>query len=153
MALTYASLNVYPYGGTAVTVNEGGRMANYALTAHTLAATLVAFPAVGSGGTAGIYTPAGNIFIAAIIDSDRAHFFYTDGNSAGPNFLPTLRFISQLQITDTGKVAGGGVTTALKGGFQVGMKLAALNLFEANSPTLFTVSEYAALLIASTSVG
>src|SRR6185312_8290237 len=70
MSLSVMNLNVYPYGGAAVVDNEGGGVSNYALSAHTSAATLAAFPTVGSGGTAGVFTPSGNVFVAGYMDSD-----------------------------------------------------------------------------------
>jgi len=87
-----------------------------------------------------------------VLDSDKAHWFSTDGNSSGPNLLPTLKSISQIQYADTGELATG--TSAIKGeGFTVTVKLSSLNLAEANSPQTYALSEYGMLVIASTSVG
>lgn len=68
--------------------------------------------------------------------------------------MPTLKSISQFQYADTGELLGGGITGAVKGGgFTVAVKLATFNVQEANSPTTYVLSEYGALVIASTSVG
>lgn len=143
MALSVMNLNVYPYGGAAVVDNEGGGVANYALSAHTSAATLVAFPTVGSGGTAGVFTPAGNVFIAGYLDSDqKSRLFYTDGNAVA---LPTLKFIAQTQYTDSAGLKGGG--------FKVALTPSANNLVDATSPMTFYLSGFAMLIVASTQYG
>jgi hypothetical protein len=142
MALSVANLNVYPFGGAAVVDNES-TIANYALSAHTSAATLVAFPTVGSGGTAGVYTPSGNIFVAALLDGEqRARFFYTDGNSVA---LPTIKYIAQTQYTDSVGLKGGG--------FKVALTPSAANLVDATSPMTFYLDGFAMLIIASTQYG
>src|SRR6185437_14926803 len=125
MSLSVMNLNVYPYGGAAVVDNEGGGVSNYALSAHTSAATLAAFPTVGSGGTAGVFTPSGNVFVAGYMDSDqKSRLFYTDGNSVA---LPTIKFIA--------------------------LTPSAANLVDATSPMTFYLSGYAFLIIASTQFG
>ncbi len=129
-------------------------MANYAQVGgtHIQAGILAPFPTVANGGTAGVYTPSGSIFIAAVLDSDKAHWFSTDGNISGPNLLPTLKSIAQIQYADTGELSSG--TAALKGGgFLVTVKLGPFNLAEANSPQTYALSESGMLVIASTSVG
>ena len=143
MSLSVMNLNVYPYGGAAVVDNEGGGVSNYALSAHTSAATLAAFPTVGSGGTAGVFTPSGNVFVAGYMDSDqKSRLFYTDGNSVA---LPTIKFIAQTQYTDSTGLKGGG--------FKVALTPSAANLVDATSPMTFYLSGYAFLIIASTQFG
>lgn len=143
MALSVMNLNVYPYGGAAVVDNEGGSVANYALSAHTSAGTLAAFPTVGSGGTAGVFTPAGNVFVAGFLDGEqRARLFYTDGSSVA---LPTIKFIAQTQYTDSVGLKGGG--------FKVALTPSAANLVDATSPMTFYLDGFAMLIIASTQFG
>lgn len=142
MALSVANLNVYPYGGAAVVDNET-TITNYALSAHTSAATLAAFPTVGSGGTAGVYTPAGNIFVAGFMDGSQvARMFYTDGNSVA---LPTIKYIAQTQYTDSVGLKGGG--------FKLALTPSAANLVDATSPMVFYLDGFTFLIIASTQYG
>lgn len=143
MALSVMNLNVFPYGGAAVVDNPGGGVSNYALSANTSAGTLSAFPTTGSGGTAGVFTPAGNVFVAALLDGEqRTRFFYTDGNSVA---LPTIKFIAQTQYTDSVGLKGGG--------FKVALTPSAANLVDATSPMTFYLDGFAMLIIASTQYG
>lgn len=145
MALSVTALNVYPYGGVAVVVNENANssLGSYALSAHTSAGALAAFPTTGSGGTAGVWTAGSTVYCAGYIDGDqKSRLFYTDGSTVN---LPTIKYIAQTQYTDSVGVKGGG--------FKVALTPSANNLVDATSPMTFYLDGYAMLIIASTSVG
>jgi|SRR6185437_3409453 len=142
MSLSVFNLNVYPYllGGT-VTNNEGGGVTGYAMTAHNVSSTLVAFPSVGSGGTAGVFVPSSSTPVAGWVDGDKGKWFYTDGHSVA---LPTLVSVTQTQISDTAGLRGGPFTVKVS---------YAANDPQVNGPSAFVLSEIACLIIASTPYG
>jgi hypothetical protein len=143
MSLSAVPLNVYPYGGNAVVNNPGTGLTSYALSANTNAGTLNAFPTVGSGGTAGVWTAGSTFYCAGFLDgSQRSRLFYTDGNSVA---LPTIKSIAQVQYTDS---------VSLKGGlFRVMFTPSANNLIDATSPMTFYMDGFAILILASTQYG
>lgn len=143
MALSAVPLNVYPYGGNAVVNTPGTGLTSYALSANTNVGTLNAFPVVGSGGTAGVWTAGASFYCAGYMDGDqKSRLFYTDGNSVA---LPTIKFIAQTQYTDSVGIKGGG--------FKIALTPSAANLVDATSPMTFYLDGYAVLLIASTQYG
>jgi hypothetical protein len=150
MALSAVNLNVYPYNTGATVVDNEGTMANYALTAHTSAGYISAFPVTGSGGTVGVYTPSGAIYCAGFLDSSQvARLFYTDGSTIA---LPTIKSIAQTITSDLGQVGLSGL--GIKGGgFKIALTPASNNLIDATSPMTFYLDGGAILIIASTLYG
>lgn len=148
--LTICQLNVYPYNQATVVDYEGGatgtgsaQLTNFALSAHTDAGYLTAYPATGSGGTAGVYTPASSFFVAGFLDGEqRSRLFYTDGSTIG---LPILKSITQTQYTDTSATKGGG--------FKVVLTPNSANLIDATSPMTFYLDGFAMLILAGTQYG
>jgi hypothetical protein len=154
MALSVANLNVYPFQQATVVDNEGtANLANYALTAHTDAAYIAAYPTVGSGGTVGVYTPAaGTIWVAGFLDGSQiARLFYTDGSTIA---LPTVKYIAQTIYSDLGELGTNPAGGAIKGGgFKIALTPAANNLIDATSPMTFYLDGFAMLIMASTAYG
>jgi hypothetical protein len=149
MALSVGNLNVYPFNQATVVDNESS-MTNYALTAHTDAAYIAAYPTVGSGGTVGVFTPSTSIYIAGFLDgSEKSRLFYTDGSTIA---LPLLKSISQTIVSDAGQVGVSGTGTK-GGGFKVVLTPASNNLIDATSPMTFYLDGYTMLIIASTQYG
>lgn len=152
MTLTVGNLNVYPFGQSTVIDNEnvGAGLTNYALTAHTDIAYISAYPATGSGGSFGVYTPSGSIYCAGFLDGEqRSRLFYTDGSTIA---LPTIKSISQTTYSDVGEIGVG--TQAIKGGgFKLVLTPASNNLIDATSPMTFYLDGYAILIVASTQYG
>lgn len=145
MALSVTTLNVYPYGGASVVVNENANssLTSYALSAHTSAGSLAAFPTTGSGGTAGVWTAGATFYCAGFLDGEqRSRLFYTDGSAVA---LPTIKSISQVQYTDSVSVKGGI--------FKVVLTPSSNNLIDATSPMTFYLDGFAMLIIASTQYG
>lgn len=152
VGLTIGNLNVYPYNQGTVVDNEnsGAGLTNYSLTAHTDAAYISAYPATGSGGTVGVYTPAGSIYIAGFLDGqEKSRLFYTDGSTVA---LPTLKSVSQTLVSDAGQVGLSGTGTK-GGGFKVVLTPASNNLIDATSPMTFYLDGYAMLIVAATQYG
>lgn len=154
--LTAVNLNVYPYnqatvvdyeGGNAGTASVAPQLSNWAVgtgsLTHSDAGALTAYPATGSGGTAGVYTPGNTYYVAGFLDGEqRARLFYTDGSTIG---LPILKSITQTQYTDTVSTKGGG--------FKIVLTPNSANLIDATSPMTFYLDGYAILILAGTQYG